>query len=125
MLVVSACTPVSVSNKAEDRSLSNCDIAAMQLGEARYHCVQEHDRITVRAEGENPSPGYRNCLLRSNAPKGVVEIKFFWGLADPAAAEPQVLTPFAIQKPFLAEGTVESIIIHDRSGPHIVTVEHP
>jgi hypothetical protein len=68
------------------------------------------------------SPGYVNRLVLVDADAAAPEFLFCWGSAHPDRPTLQVLTPFSIEAKFRLRRRVDSVVVRDRDGRHVVAV---
>ncbi|WP_035692382.1 DUF6209 family protein [Azospirillum halopraeferens] len=89
------------------------------LGDGTYSAWQVGDTVTVRATGTLPRRGMRATLEADHGGPGLGFMLLFRTYAPAGAA---VLTPFTVERRFEHRSPVAEVTVHDRTGPHRVTV---
>jgi len=100
--------------------MSNTSRAAPALRPTIYTAVQRRARVTVRAQGEHPSPGYQAFF---QPPIGFVPPEYVLRHIRPQRIIAPVVTPFDVQISFAAAEPVEMVIVHDLDGRPDVLVD--
>jgi len=88
---------------------------------AKYSAEQANKKITVVAEGNNPTSGWKNELTAS--PVGVLPPEFKLTQTAPEGAALQVIRAFTVKATVEVAAPVEHVFVTDGAGRHKVSVK--
>lgn len=101
--------------------MSNHTSSDASLGMATYRAAQTGETVTIHAQGEHPTPGFK--VFFEQSPIRIFPPQFVLREVPPTGIVTKVITPFETQTSFTAAEPVEQVIVHDRNGRHEVPVE--
>ena len=91
--------------------------------ETTYTATQAHGRVVLRASGEAGSPGW--TIRFEQEPQRIWPPQFRLVCERPKGMQPQVMTPFRVERSFKANNRVDTLRVRDARGTHEVRVSHP